>query len=471
MNMTPDSARERAPVFIVMPFDKAFDDIYEVIKQVLTEMDLGAIRADEIPVGRRSIDNIYNAIEQAGLVIGVTSESNPNVFYELGYADHLGKETILLTDAPEQLPVDLRDRNHLVYKTGDLSKLAAELKLWLTESRFLSSETPRGAILTRGQVFDTVVDGAFYLQPTKPVPSKEEILSYLTQKTAMPQRLLYLTEEGQTTYLKLCADREYAYYWETYDYVADNGAELVETILKHCESTEVDFISLGPGNGQKDAVFLTEFLRRAQLPRYTYYYPYDVSGGLLLEALRTIRAKELPLEKLRVKAIEADVQHLGEFKKVFDFREEPNIYSLLGGLDDTANETALLTSLHKLMTSRDCLLLEVRKKVGAGPQALGNEDLNRRLDLAALRSVGAEVNPQTVRYESVISTSSVPGTSTVAAVVEKMKLDGVPYEDVRLFNVHYYDTAAIVQRVTDVGFQLLHASEQPNSLFYICARA
>ena len=54
-------------------------------------------------------------------------------------------------------------------------------------------------------------------------------------------------------------------------------------------------------------MLLTEFLRCAESPRYTYYYPYDVSGGLLLESLRTIRAKELPLEKLRVKAIEADV--------------------------------------------------------------------------------------------------------------------------------------------------------------------
>jgi hypothetical protein len=466
--MTPEGAHERAPVFVVMPFDKAFDEIYGVIKQVLKEMDLRTIRADEIPVGRRSIENIYNAIEQAGLVIGVTSQSNPNVFYELGYADHLGKETILLTDAPEHLPIDLRDKNHLVYDTNDLSKLAAELKRWLTASDFLSSETPR--ILTRGQVFDTVVDGTFYLQRTKPVPSKEEIQGYLTQKAPMPQRLLYLTEEGQTTYLKLCDDHEYDYYWETLQYVKDNGSALVTKILEHCGSTEVDFISLGPGNGQKDAVLLTEFLRKAQSPRYTYYYPYDVSGGLLLETLRTIRTRELPLEKLRVKAIEADVTYLGEFKKVFDFREEPNVYSLLGGLDDTANETALLTSLHKLMAPSDCLLLEVRKKVGTGPQALGKVDLNRRLDLAALHYVGAKVNPEAVHYDSVISTSSVPGTSTVAAIVEKMELDGIQYEDVMLFNVHYYNAAEIAQRLTDVGFRLLHASEQLNSLFYICAR-
>lgn len=469
--MSFSDTRERAAIFVVMPFDKAFDNIYAVIKQVLTEMGLRAIRADEIPGSQRSIENIYNAIEQAGLIIAVTAQSNENVLYELGYADHLGKETILLTDAPDRLPFDVRDRNHLVYSVSELSELAAELKRWLTASRFLSSETPRGAVLTRGQVFDTVVDGTFYLQRTRPAPSKEEIVSFLELKTAMPQRLLYLTEEGQTTYLKLCADREYAYYWETYDYVANNGAELVDTVLQHCGSSEVDFISLGPGNGQKDAVLLTEFLRRAEPPRYTYYYPYDVSGGLLLEALRTIRAKELPLEKLRVKAIEADVAYLGEFKKVFDFREEPNVYSLLGGLDDTANETELLTSLHKLMSPRDCLLLEVRKKVGSGPQALGNPDLNKRLDLAALRYVGAEVDFDTVHYDSVISTSSVPGTSTVAAVVKTMRLDGVPYEEVRLFNVHYYDTTEITRRLRDVGYRLLHTSEQPNSLFYICARA
>lgn len=469
MDMTPGTARERAPVFVVMPFGETFADIYDVIRQVLTEVGLQAERADEIPVGQPLIENIYNAIEQAGLVIGVTSQSNPNVYYELGYAAHLGRETILLTDAPENLPADLRHINHLVYDSHDLSQLAADLKRWVTASGFLSIETPR--ILVRGEVFDTVVDGAFYLQKTRPVPAKAEIVSYLSQGTPMPQRLLYLTEEGQTTYLALCDDPDYTYYRETFQYVANNGTSLITAILEHCGSTEVDFISLGPGNGQKDAVFLKELLKNARSPRYTYYYPYDVSGGLLLETLRTIRARDLPLQKLRVKAIEADVAYLKEFKKIFDFRDEPNVYSLLGGLDDTANEVALLTSLYHMMEPSDCLLLEVRKKSGAGPQALGQIELNRRLDLAALRYVGALVEPQAVHYDTVASTSSIPGTSTVAAVVDEMELDDVKYDEVRLFNVHYYNAADIAQRLTDVGFRTLLHHEQPNSLFYICAKS
>ena len=128
--MSFNETHERAAIFVVMPFDKAFDDIYAVIRQALTEMGLRAIRADEIPGSQLSIENVYNAIEQAGLIIAVTSQSNANVLYEVGYADHLGKETILLTDAPGRLPFDVRDKNHLIYDATKLSELAAELKRW-----------------------------------------------------------------------------------------------------------------------------------------------------------------------------------------------------------------------------------------------------------------------------------------------------------------------------------------------------
>ncbi len=288
----------------------------------------------------------------------------------------------------------------------------------------------------------------------------------------MPQRLLYLTEEGQTTYLSLCEDPEYGYYHETLTYIVENTATLVESMLNHGGSSEVDFISLGPGNGQKDSVILKELLRKAKSPGYTYYYPYDVSGGLLLESMRTILARDLPLEKLRVKAIEADVAFLAEFKKVFDFREEPNVYSLLGGLDDTANEVALLTRLHRVMNPRDCLLLEVRKKVDSGPKGMGPIELNKRLDLAPLRYVGAKVDPGTVDYAEVVSTSSIPNARTVAATVPRLELDKKEHTDITLFSVHYYDDKEIKQVLRKVGFRILTDDDtQPNSLFYLVAKS
>jgi hypothetical protein len=453
-----------------MPFSETFKSVYDTIVAAMTKMGLEAIRADSIPTSAPITENVFNAIEQAGLVIGITSQSNPNVYYELGYAHRVGKETILLTDDPDNLPADLRSLNHLTYSPSDLPGLSAEITRWLESSRFLSSEHSRGSVLWRGEVFDTVVDGTFYLQKSRPTPSKGEIQHFLRQKTTMPQRLLYLTEEGQTTYLALCEDHAYTYYNETVQYVVDHGSDLVDHVLEYCGSMEVDFISLGPGNGHKDAVFLSELASRARNSRYTYYYPYDVSGGLLLEAMRTIIQKELPLDRLRVKAIEADIAYLAEFKRVFDFRPEPNVYSLLGGLDNMSNEVTLLTLLYEMMDPRDSLLLEVRKK--AGVKALGPIHLNRRLDLAPLRYIGVKVDPMTVKYDEVTSTSSVPNARTIAATVPKLELDGKPHKNITLFSVHYYDAQEIKSVLTKMGFRILfEEGEQANSLFYIVCKA
>jgi uncharacterized SAM-dependent methyltransferase len=470
LSVNIDDARERAPVFVVMPFEPAFKDIYSTIKEAMAQRGLRAIRADDIQISAPFMENIFNAIEQAGLVIGVTSKGNPNVTYELGYARHLSKETILLTDDIEDVPADLKDLNHLVYSTGDLPDLAVKLTEWLDNSRFLASERSRG-VLRRGEVFEEVVDGTFYLQKFRPLPSKREVKAFLTKRTTMPQKLLYLTEEGQATYLALCEDPHYDYYRETLQYVVNHCDALIDCMLDHCGSSEVDFISLGPGNGQKDAVFLQELLRRARSTRYTYYYPYDVSGGLLLESMRTILARELPLERLRVKAIESDIASLAEFKRVFDFREEPNVYSLLGGLDNTGNEVALLTLLYQLMNPRDCLLIEIRKKAGAGPQALGDPDLNKRLDLAPLRHIGVEVDPKTVDYEEVASTSSIQNTRTIAARVPELRLNNKSHQNVTLFSVHYYEDSEIRKKLKEIGFRMLRPDDsQPNSLFYVVCK-
>src|SRR5664280_1813851 len=105
---TDPNERERAPVFVVMPFAPEFDKLYSTIKDAVANRGLQAVRADDIKNSAPFMENIFNAIEQAGLVIGVTSTTNANVTYELGYARHLNKETILLTDDAESIPSDLK---------------------------------------------------------------------------------------------------------------------------------------------------------------------------------------------------------------------------------------------------------------------------------------------------------------------------------------------------------------------------
>jgi hypothetical protein len=146
-------------------------------------------------------------------------------------------------------------------------------------ARGIASASPRGAVLRRGEVFDTVVDSAVYLQKLRPLPLKSEIERLLLMNVPLPQRLLYLTEEGRMAYLALCESPEYRYHLATLAFLSSNAPSLVDCVVSHCGSAKLDIISLGPGDGSKDSILLKEFATHAEPDQDTYYYPYDVSGG------------------------------------------------------------------------------------------------------------------------------------------------------------------------------------------------
>lgn len=114
-------------VFVLMPFAKAYDDVYELaIKAACTEAGAYAERVDQQIFADSILDRMFNQIAKADLIVADMSERNPNVFYEVGYAHALGKTTILLTRDEADIPFDLKHYQHVVY--GDsLSGLKAEL--------------------------------------------------------------------------------------------------------------------------------------------------------------------------------------------------------------------------------------------------------------------------------------------------------------------------------------------------------
>ena len=67
-------------------------------------------------------DEVCDAIRSSDFTIAVATPDsagvpNPNVMLEIGYARALHKPVLLLTDAPETLPFDLRTQRALSYRT------------------------------------------------------------------------------------------------------------------------------------------------------------------------------------------------------------------------------------------------------------------------------------------------------------------------------------------------------------------
>ena len=83
--------------FVIMPFADDLTKIYqEIIKPCVEAHGLACRRADDLRTNRAIMDDIWKSICEARLVIADLTQGNPNVFYELGIAHTVGKDTILI---------------------------------------------------------------------------------------------------------------------------------------------------------------------------------------------------------------------------------------------------------------------------------------------------------------------------------------------------------------------------------------
>ncbi len=111
-----DSAADRRTCFVLMPFAKEFDPVYKrCIEPTLFKRKWVCKRADGIFKPQEIMTLIWEQILRADLIIADLTGRNPNVFYELGYAHALHKNTVLITQSIDDVPFDLRHRQMIKY--------------------------------------------------------------------------------------------------------------------------------------------------------------------------------------------------------------------------------------------------------------------------------------------------------------------------------------------------------------------
>lgn len=129
-------------VFVLMPFNEDFDDIYKLgIKEAAKEVGAYAERVDEQIFNEGILERIFNQISKADVIVADMTGRNPNVFYEVGYAHALGKVVLLLTQKADDIPFDLKHKQHIIYGNGGSkiqslrSELTPRLNWAISESR------------------------------------------------------------------------------------------------------------------------------------------------------------------------------------------------------------------------------------------------------------------------------------------------------------------------------------------------
>jgi nucleoside 2-deoxyribosyltransferase len=61
------------------------------------------------------MQSVWQSINEARVVVAELTGRNPNVFYELGIAHTLGKPVIMIAQAIEDVPFDLRHLRCILY--------------------------------------------------------------------------------------------------------------------------------------------------------------------------------------------------------------------------------------------------------------------------------------------------------------------------------------------------------------------
>jgi hypothetical protein len=131
--------------FVLMPFSPEHKNTYEVaIKEACRSCKLICRRLDDSLLAENMLNELYDEIYKADLIIADLSGINPNVLFEAGYAYGLRKQIILLTDDIKELPFNLRPLRSIVFNKNDLpglkKMLISAIRAYFKKMEFLPGQ-------------------------------------------------------------------------------------------------------------------------------------------------------------------------------------------------------------------------------------------------------------------------------------------------------------------------------------------
>lgn len=108
---------EKPKIFVIMQFSDPYNSVYEeIIKKVTDELKIDTVRADESVNPGLVIADIAKYIAESKAIIADISPTNPNVYYEVGYAHAVNKPTILIAMKDTKLPFDVSPFRTIFYQ-------------------------------------------------------------------------------------------------------------------------------------------------------------------------------------------------------------------------------------------------------------------------------------------------------------------------------------------------------------------
>ncbi len=121
----PPQEVQRDLIFVLTPFEKREEATYAAVVEAFQSWNVRVRRGDEENITSNILRHIVTLIAQANIIVANVATRNPNVMYELGIAQSLGKKVILVSRTVDNVPFDLKHQRILLYKTREdlVSKL------------------------------------------------------------------------------------------------------------------------------------------------------------------------------------------------------------------------------------------------------------------------------------------------------------------------------------------------------------
>lgn len=119
--------------FVMMPFGNWFDKYYQdIYVPAIREAGFEPVRADELFSSGSVVEQIWEQIKKARLLLADLTERNANVFYELGLAHAAKKPVVFTAPKVEDVPFDLRHLRVIIYDIRE-PEWAAGLRKCVTD--------------------------------------------------------------------------------------------------------------------------------------------------------------------------------------------------------------------------------------------------------------------------------------------------------------------------------------------------
>jgi len=103
--------------FVLMPFDRKMARVYkESIMPSVKETGMKCKLAKDMSRSTPIMQDVWEFINRARIVIADLTGNNPNVLYELGLSHALSKRAIIVSQTPRKVPFDVRHIRYIEYK-------------------------------------------------------------------------------------------------------------------------------------------------------------------------------------------------------------------------------------------------------------------------------------------------------------------------------------------------------------------